>query len=133
VNCGWSWQKAKEWEYVGDWSPLSGMTAYLADDDKSGYNLRLIQPNGKNHRRVGTIRAVNVKWSMVNSNMYYNDSHEIWRISPVENHPPVKVFTFTIGGVRYFDISPDDRWIVFSVDGKDDTEEEIYCSPLENS
>lgn len=130
-------QPAKEYEYVGDWSPDGNLIAYLRRDSRHDpgspqYKIWLIKPNGEDQRMFSTgIRARRVKWSNDGNYLYYSAGSALWKIKIDGKNPPSKVFESNLEqGLTDFDISNDEAWIIYEERGIGDIESIIHLQKL---
>ena len=122
---------AGAFECCGDWSPDGKLIAYVAREDYSGdqYKIWLIEPDGKGQRLFSTgIEAHRVKWSRDGKYLYYDSCPGIMKIDIQAKESTKKILDLQNDCV-HFDISPDEKWIVYDDSGIDGSGK-LYIKPL---
>lgn len=123
---------AKEYEYVGDWSPDGKLIAYLREERSSEYKIWLIRPDGNDQRMLlGGISAIGAKWSKDGKFLYYSAGSAVWKIPTDGESPAKKVFDSDLDQpLLHFDISNDERWITYDDSGSGIIYHSIYLKRL---
>ncbi len=119
------------YESAHDWSPDSKTIIYFREDDyNAGHYVCLIDADGKNQRRFNAIAfASDAKWSRKTGYIFYTDETSLFKVKP-DGSNGVRICSFgTPFQVDRFDISFDERTVVFSVGGAE-VDEEVFLLDL---
>jgi len=127
-------ERAKKYEYMGDFSPDGKLIAYLRTDsyrDSPQTKIWLTKPNGEDQRIfLDGVGAEWVKWSRDGKFLYYSSWRALWKMG-IDGKGAVKeVFDSNLDHLARFDLSSDERWIVYEDTGIDQIESKIYLVHL---
>jgi Tol biopolymer transport system component len=122
--------KSGDYEHLGDWSPDSRSIVYFISVNHSAFHLCIIDIDGKNRRDLAVFSSVSAaKWSRRSGCIYYTDYRSLIKIKP-DGSDQIDVCSFdTPDQVMQFDISFDERFVVYGIGG-DDVDEKIFLLKL---
>jgi len=116
------------YQYCGQWSPGGDQIAYLNKDGDSQYKIWLINRDGTGQKILSeSLAAHQAKWSRDGRFLYTNSEGTLIKIDVESGQAALKLIKFP--DESDFDISRDEKWIVYDDDGPDGSGK-IYVKPL---